>query len=210
MSILWKEVGVGEGMKEMKNWLFFVIMFSASIGSAGTAQGCNRVETLPSGVDLRTGDVMLLGSESWRGRFILALDRNSDYAHIGLVEVCSNNVFIIHADPDQNGVACDAIGDYLRSNIVSRLLLLRVDVACGVANNAVKYAREQWHKKKPFDDTFRYGKGKGFYCTELVLRAYDSAGIKLLPDVKDGDRIFPSEVIKSGCVSKIAEWGRPK
>lgn len=203
-------MGVGEGMKEMKNWLFFVIMLSASIGVAGTAQRCNRVETLPSGVDLRTGDVMLLGSESWRGRFILALDRNSDYAHIGLVEVCSNNVFIIHADPDQNGVACDVIGDYLRSNIVSRLLLLRVDVACGVANNAVKYAREQWHKKKPFDDTFRYGKGKGFYCTELVLRAYDSAGIKLLPDVKDGDRIFPSEVIKSGCVSKIAEWGRPK
>lgn len=206
-------MGVGKGMNAMKIGVVFIaIMLSASIGAAGTATSPrrNRVETLPSGVDLRTGDVMLLGSESWRGRFILALDRNSDYAHIGLVEVCSNNVFIIHADPDQNGVACDVIGDYLRSNIVSRLLLLRVDVACGVANNAVKYAREQWHKKKPFDDTFRYGKGKGFYCTELVLRAYDSAGIKLLPDVKDGDRIFPSEVIESGCVSKIAEWGRPK
>ena len=200
-------MGVGEGMKAMKSWLFFVIMLSASIGAAGTAQRCNRVETLPGGTDLRTGDVILLGSESWRGRFILALDRNSDYAHIGLVEVCSNNVVIIHADTDQNGVACDAISDYLRSNIVSRLLLLRVDAVCGAANNAVKYAREQWYEKKPFDDTFRYGKGKGFYCTELVLRAYDSAGIKLLPDVKDGDRIFPSEVIKSGCVSKIAEWG---
>ena len=206
-------MGVGKGMNAMKIGVVFIaIMLSASIGAAGTATSPrrNRVETLPSGVDLRTGDVMLLGSESWRGRFILALDRNSDYAHIGLVEVCSNNVFIIHADPDQKGVACDAIGDYLRSNIVSRLLLLRVDVACGVANNAVKYAREQWHNHKPFDDTFRYGKGKGFYCTELVLRAYDSAGIKLLPDVKDGDRIFPSEVIESGCVSKIAEWGRPK
>mgnify|MGYP003295744179 CR=1 FL=1 len=203
-------MGVGEGMKAMKSWLFFVIVLSASIGAAGTAQRYNRVETLPGGADLRTGDVILLGSESWRGRFILALDRNSDYAHIGLVEVCSNNVFIIHADPDQNGVACDVIGDYLRSNIVSRLLLLRVDAARGAANNAVKYAREQWRKKKPFDGTFRYGKGKGLYCTELVLRAYDFAGIKLLPDVKDGDRIFPSEVIKSGCVSKIAEWGRPK
>ena len=205
-------MGVGEEMKAMKSWLFFVIVLSASIGAAGTATSPrrNRIDALPRGTGFRTGDVMLLGSESWRGRFILALDRNSDYAHIGLVEVCSNNVFIIHADPDQNGVACDVIGDYLRSNIVSRLLLLRVDVARGAANNAVKYAREQWRKKKPFDGTFRYGKGKGLYCTELVLRAYDFAGIKLLPDVKDGDRIFPSEVIKSGCVSKIAEWGRPK
>ena len=206
-------MGVGKGMNAMKIGVVFIaIMLSASIGAAGTATSPrrNRIDALPRGTGFRTGDVMLLGSESWRGRLLLSLDRNSDYAHIGLVEVCSNNVFIIHADPDQNVVACDAIDDYLQSNIVSRLLLLRVDAVSVAASNAVKYAREQWYKKMPFDNTFRYGKGKGFYCTELVLRAYDFAGIKLLPDVKDGDRIFPSEVIKSGCISKIAEWGRPK
>mgnify|MGYP003298166381 CR=1 FL=1 len=190
--------------------LIIVLSLAMYASDSGLLRKRDRIGCLPCDAALHTGDIMLLGSDTWRGRLLLALDDDSEYVHIGLVEVCSNKVFLIHADPAQGGVVRDALRDYLKANDAERIKVLRVKTDRDTVNAAMIFARRQWIEKKTFDNSFRYRKGKGFYCTEIVLRAYDSAGIKLLPDVKDGDRIFPSEVIKSGCVSKIAEWGRPK
>lgn len=160
-------------------------------------QGMDFVHALPPGVALYSGDIVLLGSSTWRGRLLKILDRNSDYVHTGIIDNVDGVSYFVHADPCRGTVVCDPLEAYLLSNRVERVKIMRVGTGEQEAMKALAYAREQVRKSCRFNNTFRYGDGEGLYCTELVLRAWQSAGVLLLPNVQKGDRIFPSRLLES-------------
>ena len=112
--------------------------------------------------------------------------------------------YLIHADPQHGCVVRELLDDYFVSNKVERALLLRVQCNEERASAAIAFVREQSVAARKFDNTFRYGAGEGVYCTELVLRAWSKANVELLPNVRNGDRIFPSRLLESGCIHPIS------
>ena len=169
------------------------------------AQGTGCIRTFPPGVGLCSGDVVLLGSATWRGRLLKILDRDSFYAHTGIIDNEDGVSYLVHADPCRNAVVRESFHAYLTSNDVERVKVMRVENGKDKAIKALAFAREQWSKSRRFNNTFRYGEGDGLYCTELVLCAWQSAGISLLRDIQKGDRVFPSELLMSSRLKVVVE-----
>ena len=117
------------------------------------------------------------------------------YAHVGLIDVKDGIVWLVHADPAVKCVARESLASYLDKNLTTGMMLLGVDSPNG--NQAACVACAMVSNHTPFDNDFNYGEGEGVYCTELVLRAWEEAGVILLPDVKRGDSVFPARVRES-------------
>lgn len=168
-------------------------------------QRMHFVRALPPGITLLSGDVVLLGSSTWRGRLLKVLDGNSFYAHTGILDREGNGIYLVHADPCRDTVVRERLDAYLLSNRVERVMVMRVENSGQSAEMAAVYARDQWKKARRFDNTFCYGEGNGFYCTELVLCSWQSAGVALLPNIQKGDRVFPSELLGSLHLKVVVE-----
>lgn len=172
----------------------------------GTAIRCGvPIRIIPPGLDFRTGDILLLGSSTLRGRIVKALDGGTSWAHVALIASASgNDVWLVHADP-QAGVVKESLSEYLLANNVDALMLLRVSDGTPAAGaQAAEYAEMMAERKTPFDDLFRYKQGERIYCTELVLVAWERAGIAILPEAQIGERILPSALTKSPVLLPIA------
>ena len=165
-------------------------------------QGSGQIHSLPVNVRLKSGDVILLGSSTFRGRLLKLIERESAYAHIGIADIVGDERYIIHADPEYGCVRHDLSG-YLAKNAVDAIAVMRPKNGDGEV--AVAFARGLVDVNVPFDNSFRYKQGKGVYCTELVLRAWEAAGVCLLPNAERGDRIRPSEVVLSPVLAMIWE-----
>ena len=122
-------------------------------------------------------------------------DFGDAYAHVGLIDVEDGVVWLVHADPATKGVTREPLASYLDENVTTRMMLLGVDSPNG--NQAAGIACAMASAHTPFDNDFRYGEGKGVYCTELVLRSWEESGVILLPDVRRGDSVYPSRVRES-------------
>ncbi len=161
-----------------------------------------QIHLLPVNVQLKSGDVVLLGSSTLRGRLLKLIEKESAYAHIGIVDIVGGERYIIHADPEY-GCVRQNLSWYLAKNAVDAIAVMRPKVGNG--ESAVAFARRLVDLQVPFDNSFRYKQGKGVYCTELVLCAWEAAGVCILPNAKRGDRIRPSEVVLASILAMIWE-----
>ena len=168
-------------------------------------QGADFVRTLPPGAVLRSGDVILLGSATWRGRLLKIFDRDSVYVHTGIIDNMDGVNYLVHADPCRNAVVRESLHAYLTSNNIERVKVMRVEGSKDNAIRASAFACAQWSRGCQFNNTFRYGEGDGLYCTELVLCAWQSTGISLIRDIQKGDRIFPSKLLESSFLKPVVE-----
>ena len=167
-----------------------------------TSMRCGEpIRTLPETRDLRDGDILLLGSSTIRGRILKFLDGGSKWGHCGIA-VAPN--MIAHADP-KKGVVCQSIGEYLAENDVDCICMLRPSTGNGKV--AAAFALNCAQSGIGFDDSFGYKNGGGIYCTELVLLAWESADVKILPDATPGDRIAPSRILDG--TNTIHVWNTP-
>lgn len=182
-----------------------VVVALCGVVRAIMPQSADFVRTVPPGTDLCSGDVILLGSATWRGRLLKILDRDSVYAHTGIIDNVDGVNYLVHADPCRNAVVRESLDAYLTSYNIERVKVMRVDSSEDNAIRASAFAREQWSKACRFNNTFRYGEGDGLYCTELVLCAWQSTGISLIRDVQKGDRVFPSELLESSLLKPVVE-----
>lgn len=148
----------------------------------------------PAGL-FASGDIVLLSSETCRGKLVRLADFGTSYAHVGLIAIKDGVVWLVHADPAVKCVVRESLAFYLGENLTTGMMLLGVDSPNG--NQAARIACNMVSNHTPFDDDFNYGGGEGVYCTELVLRAWEEAGVVLLPDVKSGDSVFPARVLNS-------------
>ena len=164
------------------------------------------IRRLPEELSFQDGDVLLLGSSTLRGRILKAIDGGTAWAHVGLV-CCPDDesVCIIHADPEL-GIVKQRLQSYLDQNDVDALLLLRLDRGNGKV--AASYANRLAEARVPFKRTFCYKRGDGYYCTELVLRAWENAGEVIMPNVKVGDAVRPSELLSNSSALRVV-WQVP-
>ena len=154
-------------------------------------------------VPIFPGDVMLFDSCTIRGFVVRLTNSRSEYAHIVLVCRGGRDPLLIHADP-KRGCTAETLSEYLSGNKVLEIAVLRPSVSDENLHRIVGYAQKTVKTHLPFKNSFRYDEGEGLYCTELVLKAYDQAGIKLLPGICRGDTVRPERLLESKYLTPAA------
>ena len=84
-------------------------------------------DRIPDAGAFAPGDILLLGSSTWRGRFVKTAD-GTLFAHVALVDVDGDGgVWLVHASPQRDRVVREPIRSYFASNEVDCAALLRVE-----------------------------------------------------------------------------------
>lgn len=179
-----------EGEKTKRMIIRLALCIFAAAYLITSMRSGDPIRCLPADWTLCEGDVVLLGSSTMRAKILKFLDNGTCWLHCGIAVAKDA---IVHADP-KCGVVRQTMAEYLEKNDVDCVCLLRPYVGDGKV--ATSFALKCAERKVAFDNSFCYGKGNGMYCTELVLRAWQSAGIEIL-HVKHGDRIKPSSLVSS-------------
>lgn len=147
---------------------------------------------------VQTGDLLFLKSKTWRSYVVLLLDRNhSDFSHVGLISVKEGVPYLIHASPTSSAgetggvVQIERLARVLSSNSVERAALIRLkDEYKHFATAAIVTAENYADLALPFDHDFSLLSADRLYCTELVWRAYLSAGLDLFDPGSDQPTIL--------------------
>jgi len=155
------------------------------------------------------------GHESW---FITRLYPRSPYSHVGIVIVQDSVISVVHVVPGQRHVIEEPVASFLSSRNTAKASLyrLRVENSSSPSRNiqidqAVAAARRYVHERIVFDDAFDIHSPNELYCTELVWRAYRSAGIDLTSGQQtrtwipgcSSPCLLPSRLLKSQHMRKI-------
>lgn len=179
----------------------------SSCGRHQQRKGC----ILPDSVELRAGDVVFRLGGGLESHAVLALDRDGEYSHVGIVVDTMGRKMIVHAvpgEPDYEGdpdrVKLDSIGKYFSSVLAIQGAVMRMDDSL-VAKRASQKALEVFRRGVLFDGDYNIDDSTRMYCTELVQFVYRSAGVKLIngePEhvvlpLVDADVYLPSTVYHS-------------
>lgn len=179
------------------------LLFIGAVGVLRFQAERNRIYALPTDCVVESGDILLLGSWTCRGLVVRLAENGSCYAHVGIADVSDGEIWLIHADPSAHGTVREPLRVFLGENTVDAVKVLHANASPEQATKAVAFCRDAAARHIPFDDTFRYNEGDGYYCTELVLRAWSEAGVELLANVKSGDSIYPAELLDSPYLAPV-------
>lgn len=159
---------------------------------------CQEEDTtiLPPDVQLQAGDIVFRQGESFDSHAVLTADRSGCYSHIGIVVDSCGRPMIVHAVPDEP----DFEGDIDRIKMDRpEVFFLRSRAAIGEvmrhpetqsARQAAETALRLYRRHLPFDHEYDDSDSSKMYCTELILYAYQQAGIHLATGPRE-DIHFP-------------------
>lgn len=175
----------------------------------------NLTTALP---ELKDGDLIFRKGRSMISRIVLMNDTKTDYSHIGIVAILENVPFVIHAvpgEPNEKGeelVKCDLPENFLSFEKASKFAVYRLkedSVRCSYF--AAQKALEFYYAKLPFDKAMNFRTDDKLYCTELVWKAYLSAGINITDNkfhlinfsLFTDSLIMPSQIIENMSLMQI-------
>jgi hypothetical protein len=157
----------------------------------------------------QSGDIVFLNGTSFRSRAVRLLQGYScDFSHVGMVVVEDGVPFIVNADPAEGKVIKQRWDAVIAPGQVSGGAVYRVrhadsqavDAACETAQ---RYAREGI----PFDNDFDLKTPDRLFCTELVLRAYQNAGIDLCKNAEtEHPHLLPADLLGTRLLEQISRF----
>lgn len=135
---------------------------------------------------LRTGDLVFRAGRGYRAEAV-KLVSSSRLSHVGLVDVDrGGRVFVIHAAPpdgrDPGGVERVTLASFAADREATQVVAYRLTgLSPGAARDAVRFAELQAAERIPFDDSFDANDASRLYCSELVVRSLEEAGLHTRP-----------------------------
>ena len=204
----------GRGSLSVVSTFFFCFLLSFT--------GCRKAEppveyVLPDSVQLHSGDLVFRKGISTESRAVTALDRKSDYTHVGMVLWDRGQWRVLHAVPserateqEEDSVKLEPIGTFFRSDRAEIGGVYRYPLSPDDTLGLLRRGLTLYHGRHPlFDNLFDEKDTVGFYCTELVCFLYQEVvGI----DLSEGRRhnlplypnlIFCSDVSKNSRLEEI-------
>lgn len=168
-------------------------------------------------ITFHSGDLVLRRGKSLVSQLVLLRDKKSEYSHIGVVIIKDEQPYVIHAVP---GEAEKNEPEYVKMETMKEFLdveksadfavyALKEDFRSygqKVSDKAMTYVRNHIE----FDSEFNIEDETKLYCTELIWRAYNYAGLNLTDSIDrinspvyKGDFIYPSTLFSSPVFEKI-------
>jgi len=184
---------------------------------------CNRVkDTTPLDVPLellQNGDLALRCGTSLESHVVIGVNgENGPYSHIGIVVEVNGQWFVAHAVPGENRrgepeyVKLDPIQVYYGHDRAKLGCIMRVTDDSTARRQATEYALWAVGAKKVFDNSYDWEDTTQLYCTEMVQRAYQHAGIDLAEDrhtdvvaaLMPGTYVFPCDITANAALQPVA------
>ncbi len=145
----------------------------------------------------RDGDIVFANGKGWRTKIVRLFDKSPrGYSHAGIVRLVGGLPYVVHASPELGRVGMQSMEDFLSFESVDFARVYRFTGDPAVAEAASLRAFEFCALEIPFDDRFDTGNREAMYCTELIWRAYKSAGV----DLAEGNWEFARNPVVQGRV----------
>lgn len=172
---------------------------------------------LPTGTELKEGDVVYRRGGGLVSHVVVAADRGGNYSHIGIVVDSAGTKMIVHAVPgepdfegDEDRVKMDTPEHFFSSEYTSVGEICRAKDTT-IAKKAARAAIETYKRHTLFDHEYDDNDTTKMYCTELVVSSYNKAGVKIVGEERhhvsipflETYCIFPSDVYKSNYFKSI-------
>jgi len=189
------------------------------------AVGCSSsTDTTPLDVPvhlLRNGDLALRCGTSLESHAVVGVNgENGPYSHIGIVVQVDGQWCVAHAVPGENErgepeyVKLDPIQVYYGRDRAKLGCIMRVTDDSTACRQATDYAQWAVGTKKVFDNNYDWEDSTELYCTEMVQRAYQHAGIDLAEDrhtqvvasLMPGTYVFPCDIAANASLRQVAAF----
>jgi uncharacterized protein YycO len=166
---------------------------------------------------LKIVDIIFRKGRGFVTEMVLLADGQSPYSHTGIISINENSVHVIHAVPDESENGIDYIKNESLSNFLNHaktesaiVYRLKQD-STETAIKAAKSGEEYYNRRLLFDSALDLETDDKLYCTELVWKAFRSAGIDLIDGrfnhlntpIHNGIYIFPSSLLGSKYLTQI-------
>ncbi|MEM1204625.1 MAG: YiiX/YebB-like N1pC/P60 family cysteine hydrolase [Acidobacteriota bacterium] len=145
------------------------------------------------------GDLVLRRGRGALSRAVLAADPSMRFSHIGLVVSEGGEPWVIHAAPgpptpsSPSPVRLEPLRRFLAPDRASAAALYRIDGPLASAIPiALSTARSWVDSALPFDAAFDLATDDALYCSELIWKAYLSAGVDLVAEAPRPWRLIPA------------------
>lgn len=153
---------------------------------------------------LKNGDLILRCGKSTESYLVHLADNTSEFTHIGIIAIEKGNPYVIHAVPHKkNTLKKETFSDFLNPKNASSYAIHRSHYNAETLTKVVNEAQNFYLKKYTFDTEYDLSTDTKLYCTELIIKAFNNAGITLNIKAKplnfvigEHDIIFPSEFTK--------------
>lgn len=172
---------------------------------------------------LKPGDLIFRRGNGLTSRIVLAADRRAAYSHVGIVYLGAGGPHVIHAVPgatleQPSPLRVEPLAQFTGGRSVLALSIRRLTAAQGtaVAEHAAQRALAFAQAALLFDADFSLQSLDKLYCTELVWRAYQEAGLDLVDGVFDelhlpfseGPYLLPSSLLASPYLTEVLSLTR--
>ena len=144
-------------------------------------------ERIPFDIEIiKTGDLIFRqGRGIFSDIFRNIGETDSPFSHVGIVYKDGNDIFVIHTEANElTGVGFakkEKLSDFIsNSNSVTYDFYRIDDFRSARIQSVLEAALKYVNDKIPFDTDFNLRGNDKLYCTELVYKAFKSAGINLV------------------------------
>ena len=166
---------------------------------------------LPDTLQLREGDVVLRRCTGLISRMVTMSDNGGQFSHTGIVTDSAGTPMVVHAvpgEPDWEGdpdrVKMEPARSFLASDHAVAAAVLRPRNA-KAGQLAARYAVRRYREGTLFDHDFDDMDTVRLYCTQLIVLAYEQAGVELVDTVREVFNlpgfhyrcVMPSQILQS-------------
>jgi len=161
--------------------------------------------------NIHNGDLILRCGRSTESFAVYLADANSEFTHIGIISIENGIPYVIHAVPSKtNLIKKEVLFTFLNSKNTSKFAIYRSNFNEVYLDKVVKTANSYYINKYEFDTKYDLTTNTKLYCTELVLKAFNTCGATLKVKSKELNYIigkhfiiFPSEFTKAPFFTRI-------
>lgn len=159
-------------------------------------------------VSLNEADIAFRTGRSMASRIVLASDTEGYYSHVGIIVKQNNKYMVIHAVPGESRpgepdkVKMEALEQFYTPDKAKAGKIMRLNIDPELKTTITQYALQSYKNQTHFDHNYNLNDSTKLYCTELIWRAYKTAGIDITNNktryinfsVFKGNMIFPSHI----------------
>jgi uncharacterized protein YycO len=192
-----------------------IIFTGAILFSILCSAGCDY-RTPTDEIEYRQGDLLFRRGRGTKTRAVLAADSAGIYSHVGIVCRTDSGLVAVHAVPGEGRevVKAEWPEEFFAKERAVKGAVGRLQYDEEVLTAAAEYAMDAHRAEVEFDHDYDLTDTTSLYCTELVWRAFLSAGVDVSGGRRThisvppfvGDYIMPSDILCDTIFTQITTF----
>ena len=151
-----------------------------------------------AGQSLSDGDLIFRKGRDLVSDIILTQGDSAQFSHVGMIIKRNDLVYVVHSIPEDvdsvAGVQIEALNSFASFENAVEIAVYRLKNINNLLQDKLKHFVLQ-QVGKPFDNDFLMSTDDKFYCSELVIKAFATAGIDLTDEIEPIEIMLIDEAV---------------